>query len=62
MQCLLQPGPDVLICDEGHLLKNDKTERVKALSSIQTRRRLLLTGSPLQNNLGEYYVMVDFVR
>jgi SNF2-related domain len=61
-QCLLKPGPDILICDEGHLLKNAETERVKAISSIQTRRRVLLTGSPLQNNLTEYYVMVDFVR
>lgn len=61
-QCLLDPGPDVVICDEGHLLKNEKTAYNKAVSKLRTLRRVVLTGTPLQNNLNEYHVMVHFVK
>ncbi|KAG5188171.1 hypothetical protein JKP88DRAFT_267660 [Tribonema minus] len=61
-ECLFGEGPDVLIADEGHLVRNNQSIRYKALDSVKTRRRALLTGSPLQNNLMEYYHMVSFVR
>ena len=61
-KCLLDPGPEVVICDEGHLLKNEKTAYNKAVSQIKSVRRVVLTGTPLQNNLNEYHVMVHFVK
>ncbi|KAJ3004131.1 hypothetical protein HKX48_001397, partial [Thoreauomyces humboldtii] len=52
---------ELLVCDEGHLLKNAANQRNVALQAVQTRSRVLLTGTPLQNNLEEYWVMIDFV-
>ena len=44
---------DLLICDEAHRLKNDATLTNKALSALACRRRVLLSGTPMQNKLEE---------
>jgi SNF2 family DNA or RNA helicase len=53
---------DFLICDEGHKLKNHSTKIYKAVNSIKCLNRLLLTGTPLQNYVREFYNCVDLVN
>lgn len=53
---------DLLICDEGHRLKNSNIKTTQMLNRINCMRRIILTGTPLQNDLQEFYTLVDFVN
>lgn len=53
---------DLLICDEAHRLKNDATLTTQALAGLACRRRILLSGTPMQNDLDEFWAMVDFTN
>eukprot|EP00069_Balaena_mysticetus_P011595 bmy_07215T0 len=45
----------LVICDEGHRLKNSENQTYQALDSLNTSRRVLISGTPIQNDLLEYF-------
>ncbi|NXT25179.1 RAD54 protein, partial [Syrrhaptes paradoxus] len=59
----LQKGSvGLVICDEGHRLKNSENQTYQALNSLNTPRRVLISGTPIQNDLLEYFSLVHFVN
>ena len=50
-----------MILDEAHNIKNFKSQRWQTLLGFNTRARLLLTGTPLQNNLTELWSLLFFL-
>lgn len=51
----------VVIADEAHSLKNPKAKITRVASALKTGTRIALTGSPLANNVEEYYAMINWV-
>ncbi|KAJ7025859.1 SNF2 family N-terminal domain-containing protein [Mycena alexandri] len=50
-----------MILDEAHMIKNFKSQRWNTLLMFRSFRRLLLTGTPLQNNLTELWALLQFL-
>jgi len=50
-----------LVLDEAHYVKNMKTLSAKAVRLIKSRHKILLTGTPLENNLDELYGTFDLI-
>uniref|UniRef100_A0A1B0ARH1 SNF2 N-terminal domain-containing protein n=1 Tax=Glossina palpalis gambiensis TaxID=67801 RepID=A0A1B0ARH1_9MUSC len=61
-EALVKRSPALVICHEGHRIKNSRTNISQALKQIHTHRCIVLTRYPLQNNLVEYRCMIDFGR
>ncbi|KAI9677196.1 MAG: swr1 complex component [Trizodia sp. TS-e1964] len=50
-----------MVLDEAHNIKNFRSQRWQTLLTFKTRARLLLTGTPLQNNLTELWSLLFFL-
>lgn len=53
---------DLLVCDEGHKLKNNNNKALKILKSLSIPKKVLLSGTPIQNNLTEFYTLINFLN
>ncbi|XP_020380465.2 DNA excision repair protein ERCC-6-like isoform X1 [Rhincodon typus] len=51
---------DYLVLDEAHKIKSKSTKTFKCVSAIPAKHRILLTGTPVQNNLQEMWSLFDF--
>lgn len=59
---LLQMDWDLVVVDEAHRLKNDQTVNWQFVNDLKKRYCLLLTATPIHNNLKELYNLIKIVR
>lgn len=52
----------LLLCDEGHRLKNGESQTFTALNGLNVQRRVILSGTPIQNDLSEYFSLLNFAN
>ena len=52
----------LMIIDEAHRLKNTKSKLADNLKQMTIQHKVLLTGTPLQNNLEELYALLNFLN
>uniref|UniRef100_F1KX53 DNA repair and recombination protein RAD54-like n=1 Tax=Ascaris suum TaxID=6253 RepID=F1KX53_ASCSU len=52
----------LMICDEAHRLKNFNGNLRQSVSRLRTERRLLLTGTPIQNDMSEFFSLLDLAK
>lgn len=52
---------EYVVIDEGHRLKNETSISSKLVRQMSSRNRLLLTGTPLQNNLHELWALLNYL-
>merc|ERR1712002_1359568 len=50
-----------MVIDEAHRIKNEESKLSLIVREIKTANRLLLTGTPLQNNLHELWALLNFL-
>ncbi|XP_045797836.1 SNF2 domain-containing protein CLASSY 3-like [Trifolium pratense] len=62
MQKILLKAPGLLVLDEGHTPRNQRSHIWKVLSKIQTQKRIILSGTPFQNNFWELYTTLSLVK
>lgn len=52
---------NIVVLDEGHTIKNKETKMSKSAMKLNASFRLLLTGTPIQNHLGEIWNLYQFI-
>lgn len=52
---------EYIIIDEAHKIKNEDSQTSKRVRQLRSKYRLLLTGTPLQNNLHELWSLMNFL-
>jgi len=61
METLLQYSYHLLILDEAQFIKNPRARASRLVRQLDARHRLCLTGTPLENHLGELWSLFDFL-
>ena len=52
----------LMLCDEGHRLKNGESQTFEALNRLNVKKRVILSGTPIQNDLSEYFALLNFAN
>ena len=58
---MLLEGPEIVVADEAHNLKNTRSGIGKAVAEMKTHSRIGLTGTPMSNDVEEIYALISWV-
>lgn len=61
LKYLIEFDYNYCVLDEGHIIKNSQSKLAKAVKEIRANHRLILTGTPIQNNVVELWSLFDFL-
>ncbi len=61
-ECLINEKWDLVILDEAQYIKNSATKAYKAISSMHRKNAVILTGTPLENNLMNLWSLMDYIN
>jgi len=53
---------DVVVLDEAQAIKNPSAKQTRAAKALDSKRRIVLTGTPVENRLGDLWSIFDFVN
>ena len=53
--------PNLIVADEAHSFKNQRSLLWKAMTRFSSKSRIALTGSPISNSLEEYFTIIDWI-
>eukprot|EP00127_Corallochytrium_limacisporum_P004246 Clim_evm191s157 gene=Clim_evmTU191s157 len=53
---------DLVVCDESHRLKNSNIQLSKSLNAMAIKKRILITGTPIQNQMADFFVQCDLAN
>lgn len=62
VRSILLDNPGLLVLDEGHTPRNERSVMWKTLGNVKTEKRIILSGTPFQNNFLELYNILCLVR
>jgi superfamily II DNA or RNA helicase len=60
-EVLSEPEYHIVILDEAQNIKNSKSRAAQLVGQLKTRHRLCLTGTPMENHLGEFWSLMNFL-
>ncbi len=61
-EALQQVSWDLAVLDEAQAIKNPATAQARSVKKLQARARLALTGTPIENRLGDLWSLFDFLN
>ena len=61
-QLLLEKDWHIALLDEGQAIKNPASKRAKAVNYLKSDQRIVLTGTPIENNLVELWSLFNFIN
>ncbi|GHS99631.1 hypothetical protein AGMMS50276_23630 [Synergistales bacterium] len=62
LESLREADWDLIVCDEAQAIKNAGTKQTKAIKALKSASKIAMTGTPIENRLGDLWSIFDFLN